>query len=392
MRYNYKLIMVLPLFLIWQIINLAASFLASRLIPYLGFFPYRYVLESYHLPALITSLANFDGIHYILIAQNGYTQYQQAFFPLYPLLIRFLSPLLAHNELITGLLISNLCFLAGLIIFQRYLNLVMGGVGGRAPGWTIIFLLVFPTSFFFTALYTEGLFFFLVVASLYFLEKENYWLASLFALLASLTRLTGLFLIIIFGLKLISKIKNKSLYFILNTKYLLLLLSPIIGFLAYCLYLLKTTGDFLFFFHSQPAFGAHRSTNLIILPQVYYRYFKIILTAHPNFQYLVSLVEASIFSLVFIVLVFQFSNLLRHKNSKSFFSLLGLNIFSLANITLPTLTGTFSSVPRYSLMSLSFFIALGGIKNPLPKILLAALFFILDMVLLGFFVQGYFIS
>ncbi len=373
--------MVLPLFLIWQAVNFLSSYLASRFIPYLGFFPYRYVLESYHLPALITSWANFDGIHYILIAQNGYSQYEQAFFPLYPLLIRFLSPLLARNELFTGLLISNLCFLAGLIIFQQYLKLTMK----QWNNWPLIFLLVFPTSFFFTALYTEGLFFFLVVASLYSLEKDNYWLASLFAVFASLTRLTGLFLIIVFGLKLISKLK-KSLYFILNTKYFILLLSPFLGLLIYGIYLQKTTGDFLFFFHSQPAFGAHRSTNLITLPQVYYRYFKIIFTAQPDFRYFVALLEIIIFSFVFGVLVFDLLKRLR-VNSQ-----LGLSLFSLANIVLPTLTGTFSSVPRYSLMSLSFFIALGQIKNLFIKTLLAIVFFILNIVLLGFFVQGYFIS
>ncbi|PIX73599.1 hypothetical protein COZ39_02165, partial [Candidatus Roizmanbacteria bacterium CG_4_10_14_3_um_filter_33_21] len=41
----------------------------------------------------------------------------------------------------------------------------------------------------------------------------------------------------------------------------------------------------------------------------------------------------------------------------------GLLLFSFINLLLPTLTGTFSSIPRYALMSLSVFIYLGEIKS-----------------------------
>jgi len=44
----------------------------------------------------------------------------------------------------------------------------------------LFFILTFPTSFFFGAVYTEGLFFLLFALTLYFLKKENYWLVSLF--------------------------------------------------------------------------------------------------------------------------------------------------------------------------------------------------------------------
>jgi len=46
--------------------------------------------------------------------------------------------------------------------------------------WLLFFILTFPTSFFFGAVYTEGLFFLLFALTLYFLKKENYWLVSLF--------------------------------------------------------------------------------------------------------------------------------------------------------------------------------------------------------------------
>jgi hypothetical protein len=71
---------------------------------------------------------------------------------------------------------------------------------------------------------------------------------------------------------------------------------------------------------------------------------------------------------------------------------LALNIFSLANLLLPTLTGTFSSIPRYALLSVSIFIFLSQIKNNWIKITMAIIFLIFHILVLGFFGQGYFIS
>ena len=56
---------------------------------------------------------NFDGEHYISIAQRGYGQGEQAFFPLYSLLIKGLSVLFGKGieiYVLMGLLISNFSF------------------------------------------------------------------------------------------------------------------------------------------------------------------------------------------------------------------------------------------------------------------------------------------
>ena len=62
------------------------------------------------------------------------------------------------------------------------------------------------------------------------------------------------------------------------------------------------------------------------------------------------------------------------------------------NLVLPTLTGTFSSIPRYALLSLSLFLYLGEMKNKFVRISVAVLFAFLHVVLLGFFIQGYFVG
>lgn len=388
-----KVIMIVGLFTIWRIIDFLIIYLAPKFIPYLGFFPYKDQLLNFNLPHWVNSLANFDGLHYLSISHLGYAQYEQAFFPLYPLLIRFLTPVFYNNGLVTGLIISNVSFLLGLCLFAKIAPIENGETN---VFFLIIFILVFPTSFFFGAVYTEGLFFFLAVTALYYLKKENYSMAALFAVFTSLTRLIGIFLIFpfifaIFKKYRISKIGN-FLHFILDIKYVALLLSPFIGLGIYGLYLWQTTGDPLYFFSSQPAFGANRSTRLISLPQVVWRYIKIFTTASHNFQYYVSILEFFFFIFVCVILILELAkDFNQHKRVRNYWRL-GLGLFSLISILLPTLTGTFLSTPRFALLSLSVFLFLAEIKNSWVKITLAIIFLIFHVALLGLFSQGYFIS
>ena len=397
---------IVVLFLLFRFIDFLIVHFSQYFIPYLGFFPYKEVATLYNLPKFITAFATFDGAHYLLIAKNGYSQYRQAFFPLYPLLIRWLSPLFLNNHLLTALVISNIAFLLGLWLFSKYL-LEIGN--WKLEIWPLIFLLTFPTSFFFGAAYTEGLFFFLLAGCLYFLKKERFYLAGIFAFFASLTKLIGLFLIIFFILKLIRNclpVGKAGKLEIRNFKLTLITLSPILGLTLYSLYLWQTTGDPFFFLNSQWAFGAHRTSSLVFLPQVYFRYLKIFFTANWNFQYFISLFEFFTFNFVFFVVILNlFQDLrtsfwgprryvggLQNRFWTSQNDRIGLGLFSLINLMLPTLTGTLSSIPRYALFSLSLFIYLSQIKNLLKKVAIATIFVILHIIMLGFFSQGYFVS
>jgi len=367
------------------------SFFAQKTIPYLGFFPYKELLVEYGLPSWISSFANFDGIHYLLIAKQNYSQWEQAFFPLYPLFIRIVGYMIP-NYLVAALFISNCALIAGLIFFHKVLKLWKVKTVS-----SLFFLISFPTAFYFGAVYTESLFFMFFILSLYFLYKKNYAAAGVCAGLSSATRLIGIFLTIPFFFYLITEkqINFKNLKFIIK-KYIFLLLSPLFGLFSYMGYLWRTTGDPLFFFNSQPIFGANRSTHLITLPQVYYRYIRILVTAAHDFRWYLSLFEMSIFSLVFVVLILDFLKIKKQLSVASTnhrgLQRLGLNIFSFINILLPTATGTFSSIPRYALFSLSFFIFLGELKNTTLKSVIVAIFALLQIAILSLFVQGYFVG
>ena len=155
-------------------------------------------------------------------------------------------------------------------------------------------------------------------------------------------------------------------------------------------FLLKTIGDALAFFHAQSVFGEARSTKIILLPQVFYRYLKILFTAKPNLQYFISLIELTIFCFVFTILILDLIKnwKLKIKN----YSLISLNLFSFANLLISTVTGSFMSIPRFALLSISFFIFLGRIKNVWIVRGLIILFTIFHIVLLSLFIQGYFVS
>ncbi len=387
---------ILGLFVAWRGLDLLIAYIAKLLDKSHDKFPMIDLLDKVrNAPPFLRAFANFDGIHYIHIARYGYNTYEQAFFPLFPLLIHFLQPISGGRYFWTGFVISNLCFLGGLIFWQKYLLII--GVGKKTTFWSILFLLVFPTSFFFGSVYPSGLFLLIFTAALYFLEKRNFLLASIFSFFAPLERLIGLFIIIPSMFKVIEEgkiytIKRFFRYFLTKPSAVLLFIAPILGLGCYMLYLYRTIGDPLFFYSAQPAFGANRSTHIILLPQVFFRYIKIFLTARHDVIYFVSWIEFAIFNLVFWVLIYELYTLLKTKKGEHFLSRLGLNLFSLTNIILPTLTGTLSSIPRYAFVSLSFFIVIGEIKNIFIRLFLLVLFAIFHIIILTLFIQGNFVG
>src|SRR5438552_70877 len=63
--------------------------------------------------------ANLDGVHYLSIAGNGYHTYEQAFFPLFPLLIYLLSFVTHLPILLSAFLIVNLSLFFALYFLYK---------------------------------------------------------------------------------------------------------------------------------------------------------------------------------------------------------------------------------------------------------------------------------
>src|SRR5258708_663131 len=160
-------------FLIWRIVDLLIAYIAELFDTYNEHFLYRFQLYHYdpYIPKFLINFANYDGAHYLHIAHDGYKQYEQAFFPLFPLLTHILAPVFGSGYFLAGFFISNTSFLFGLYFFKKYLEAL--GKSQKEIIWILLFLLIFSTSFFFGTVYTEGLFFLLVRATLYFAQKKR---------------------------------------------------------------------------------------------------------------------------------------------------------------------------------------------------------------------------
>lgn len=361
---------VIVSFVVWRVFLIVITSLSLLIVPVrFGFLGGG--TENYLKNPLLWGWANMDGQHYLSIAQNGYFQFEQAFFPLYPLLIRFLGNLWGGNYLLGALFISHFSFLGSLYIFYKLLKKQFSETVAK---WGTVFLLVFPTSFFFAGVYTESLFLFFALGSVYCALNKKWLLAGILVGLASGTRLVGIFLLLVLFYEW-WKEKKKSVL------SLLVSLIGSLGLLSYMFYLWRTYADPLLFFHVQPAFGAGRSgEGIILLPQVFYRYFRIFLTADFSYDYLIAAFEIISFALAVLFLLRGFK-----KISPAF------QIFAWLSLLTPTLTGSLSSMPRYVLIAFPLFIILANESRRIKMIYLVISSFLLLLVTMFFF-RGYFVS
>lgn len=138
--------------------------------------------------------ARWDSQWYNWIIREGYWLNPQersnvAFFPLYPLLVKVLMPLVRNNAIMAGIVVSNAAFLAALVFLYRLADFEFGS---RATAQrTVYYLALFPTSFFFSAMYTESLYILLSIATFYFARRHLWAWAALTGLLCSATRFVG---------------------------------------------------------------------------------------------------------------------------------------------------------------------------------------------------------
>jgi hypothetical protein len=146
------------------------------------------------LKRLFEPWAHWDGVWFIRIASGGYGSHTstQAFFPLYPLLLRVFAPAAAHNYVIAGVVISVACYAGAMAVLYRLVN---DEAGARVALWSVVFISVFPMALFFQAVYSESLFLLLTLSSFAAARRGRWALAGLAGLLAVLTRSSGLLLV-----------------------------------------------------------------------------------------------------------------------------------------------------------------------------------------------------
>ncbi len=138
--------------------------------------------------------ARWDSAFYLRIVEDGYwfvpgQQSAVAFFPLYPLLMALLKPLVG-STLVAGVLVSNLCLLGALIYLYKLTDLEFADSGTASRA--VFYIAAFPTAFFFTAVYTESTFLLFSVMTFYYARKQMWAWAGLFGLLCASSRIVGI--------------------------------------------------------------------------------------------------------------------------------------------------------------------------------------------------------
>src|SRR5438876_5173132 len=146
---------------------------------------------------------HFDAGFYVDIAEHGYwaastlrTTSNWIFLPLFPMLMYPLGHLFGGSDSafnIAGVIISNI---AGLVAVTYLYRLVRGEIGSRIASRTVIYLALFPTSIYLSAVYPESIFLACAIACIYYARRRSWWLAGVCGALASLARIQGFLLVV----------------------------------------------------------------------------------------------------------------------------------------------------------------------------------------------------
>lgn len=195
----------------------------------------------------------WDAYWYLDIARDGYylrgdDQANVVFFPLYPLLVRLAGHAVGGDLVLAGWLVSSLCLTLAAFVFVSLTREFHPAIDPVLP---LVFLLAHPAAFFLNAVYSESLFLLLTLSMLLAARRGRFWLAGLFAALASATRVAGLFAAVLLAAEFIHAYGIRGL---LTRRAFALALAPL-GLLAFFLHHQIVFGDFFLFFDAQRKFG-----------------------------------------------------------------------------------------------------------------------------------------
>jgi hypothetical protein len=290
---------------------------------------YTNISDKPALGNIFSMWSNFDGVKYLSIAEHGYNYERKsitdyAIFPVFPWTIR--SANIFGSFLTSGLILPLLFFALALYFLYK---LILLDFKPKTAKLAIYLILIFPTAFFFGSVYSESLFLLLLVLSFYSARRKNFFFACAFAALASATRITGIFLwpAIVYEFWLANKNNPKKF---MNPDTLWLILPPL-GLLSFMRFQFLKTGDPFLFISLHANVLVQPVEKLILIHQVYFRYFKmLIFTDHMDPLFFTIVLELICASMVLSVLIFSFK-----KIRFSYW------LFSVLSFILPTFTGTF---------------------------------------------------
>jgi hypothetical protein len=154
------------------------------------------VLTNRRADGVLAIWNRWDARHYLWLAEHGYSSQGEehwliAFLPLLPWLIRGVAAL-GVDYAAAGFLVATLASLAAAELLRRLASL---DAGEDEAERAVLFLFIFPTSYFLHVPYTEGLFLALTLGGFLAARRRRWAWAGALGGLASLARVTGVVLL-----------------------------------------------------------------------------------------------------------------------------------------------------------------------------------------------------
>ena len=292
--------------------------------------------------------SRWDAVHYLNIAQNGYTAFGEdrfliVFFPLYPALIAAFQ-IVFRDYLISAFVISGIATIALGFVFRELVRL---DYSEKIAQFSVLFLFIFPTSYFLHIPYTESLFLSLCIGS-FLAARRRFWIfAGILGGLACLTRINGLLLFPALAFEVWNEYQENRK---LNRKWLALLVIPF-GFSIYLAINYYVTGNPTMFMTYQ---REHWSRYFRFPWEGIWETFKRVYNNKPNDAQMTGVQE---FLFVFIGLFATVVGWRYLRNS--------YRVWMFGNWLLFVSTSFVLSVPRYTLSLFPLFILAGflAVKN-----------------------------
>lgn len=320
-------------------------------------------------PPLQRAVSNWDTGWYLSIVNDGYAtevagEANVAFFPVYPLLMRWFSQL-GPDPVTAGVVVSLVCFVAALFVLNRLLR---ERESPAVASNTLLLMAFWPFSFFFALAYTEALFLLLAAGAFYLVHKERWWAAAACAGVASGTRVVGVFLALAVVAAFFQKQGWRPSPRIL-AKTAGLGLAGVSGLLAFMTYLHFHTGNALAFVEVQ-RFWHNRGQGIAGLrwipevlrhrPAATYEYFSVLVYLIPFVLFL---------GLALFVLIRRDA---------------AWGAFSTLTLVAPVPTGNIASTNRYVLVLFPCFVVVAELLKDRTPLVVAA-----SAALLGLFAYHY---
>lgn len=328
---------ILGLFVIWRVLLVFVEwFGAGRITVVYNFYGLGKIID------LFKAWANWDGGHYLGIAQRGYEyNFQYAFFPLYPLVVKLFSIITFGDAFLAGHLVSTASTILCLIFLYRLVRLKYNeDIAFRS----LIYLLLFPSAFFLVSAYTESTYLFFSISAFYFSFKKNWKLACFFGMLTAVTRPFGIFLVFALGIEYFQQINFQ--YKKIEKNILWFFITPL-GLLSYMIFLFNKFGDPLYFIKVQ----IHWQRSDVFLNPIKILSWQtsiLLRNYETNFLQFIGQINDYFLTILFLI----FTPFIFLKISKS------MAIYMLILILLPISSGQLVGQSRYLLVLFPFFILL----------------------------------